>query len=354
MSRAKRKMDHIEHALNSSSSQLSSMHDISFVHQALPDLDVDDVSLNTQIGELFISSPIFINAMTGGGGKATEKINRQLAQVANVFHIPMAVGSQMAAIKNEKEQQSYKVVRQYHPRGLVFANVGSEATVEQAEFCVDLLEADAIQIHLNVIQELVMPEGDRSFSGALKRIEQIASHVKVPVIAKEVGFGMSQESVKQLIDAGVQVIDVGGRGGTNFSWIENQRRNLPYDFFEDWGITTAASIAEAVSVSKHIPVLASGGIKNASDMTKSIALGAQSAGMAGQILKWLKDDGLDKTIQHLDRQLDEMRSMMTALGASSIEELQQVPLIIRGDTHHWLNERGIITKSFAQRAIKRD
>ena len=349
MSRAKRKIEHIEHALNSSSSQSTSMQDITFVHQALPDLDVNDVSLNTQIGGLIISSPIFINAMTGGGGKATENINRQLAQVANVFHIPMAVGSQMAAIKDENEQQSYKVVRQYHPRGLVFANVGSEATVEQAKFCVDLLEADAIQIHLNVIQELVMPEGDRTFNGALKRIEQIASNLNVPVIAKEVGFGMSQETVKKLIDVGVQVIDVGGRGGTNFSWIENQRRDLPYDFFQDWGITTAASIAEAVSVSGYIPVLASGGIKNSSDLTKSIALGAQAAGMAGQILKWLKDDGLDKTIQHVDQQLVEMRSMMTALGASTIQELQQVPLVIRGDTHHWLNERGITTKSFAQR-----
>lgn len=349
MSRAKRKIDHIEHALSSVPPQSSSMSDIAFIHQALPDLDVNDVSLNTKIGELSISSPIFINAMTGGGGKATEKINRQLAQIANVFHIPMAVGSQMAAIKDKNEQQSYKVVRQYHPRGLVFANVGSEASVDQAKFCVDLLEADAIQIHLNVIQELVMPEGDRAFSGALNRIEQIAAQLDVPVIAKEVGFGMSREAVHRLIDAGVKVIDIGGSGGTNFSWIENQRRNLPYDFFEDWGIPTPVSIAEAVSVSGDTPVLATGGIKNSSDIIKAIALGAQSAGMAGQILKWLKNDGVDKTIQHIDQLMIEVQTMMTALGVSSIQELQKVPLIIRGDTYHWLNERGIDTKKYAQR-----
>ena len=351
MSRSKRKIDHIEHALSMESPRLSSMDDIAFVHNALPGLNVDDISLDSSIGELTFSSPIFINAMTGGGGKETEKINRQLAQVANVFNIPMAVGSQMAAVRDRKEQQSYKVVRQYHPRGLVFANVGSEATVDQAKFCVDLLEADAIQIHLNVIQELVMPEGDRAFRGALDRIRMISAELSVPVIVKEVGFGISMDAAELLSSAGVAAIDVGGRGGTNFSWIENQRRDSPYDFFENWGIPTAAAIVESSSRAGKLTVLSTGGIRTSMDVAKSVALGANAAGMAGQVLKWLRNDGLDKTIQHMDQLMIELKTIMTALGAQSVHELQSVPLVISGETHHWLTERSIDTKRYAGRGF---
>lgn len=352
MSRSKRKIDHIEHALSMEPPRQSSMDDIAFVHNALPGLNVDDISLDASIGELTFSSPIFINAMTGGGGKETEKINRQLAQVANVFNIPMAVGSQMAAIRDPKEQQSYKVVRQYHPRGVVFANVGSEATVDQAKFCVDLLEADAIQIHLNVIQELVMPEGDRAFRGALERVEKVSEGLEVPVIVKEVGFGIGMEAARALRNAGVAAIDVGGRGGTDFSWIENQRRDVPYDFFDNWGTPTAAAIVESSVMAGKLPVLATGGIQTSMDVAKSIALGASAAGMAGHVLKWLRKDGLDKTIQNLDRLMIELKTIMTALGARSVDDLQKVPLVIKGETYHWLSERSIDTKQFAGRGLQ--
>jgi len=350
LSRSKRKLEHIQYALQTGQSRSSGLDDLQFIHQSFPNISVEDIVLKSKIGELQVSSPIFINAMTGGGGKATEGINRQLAQIANIFHIPMAVGSQMSAIKDKNEQQSYKVVRQYHPRGLIFANVGSEATPEQARFSVDLLEANAIQIHMNVIQELVMPEGDRDFTGALKRIERIVKAVDVPVIVKEVGFGISRESVRQLQEIGVNLIDVGGFGGTNFSLIENERRDRPMAFFDQWGIPTAVSIAEARSVSDRLTVLATGGIQNAYDVARAIALGADVAGMAGQVLKWLQEEGTDKTIQHINGLLDDLKMIMTALGAKDIKSLKQVPLMIMGQTKEWLNERQIDTSLYANRS----
>lgn len=351
MSRSKRKLDHIEHALETGQSRASGLDDIQFIHQSFPDLQVNEVSLMTEIGELTFSSPVFINAMTGGGGRATEDINRQLAQIANVFNIPMAVGSQMAAVKNRDEQHSYKVVRQYHPKGVVFANVGSEASLDQAKYCVDILEADGLQIHMNVVQELVMPEGDRDFSGALSRIENIVKHIKVPVIIKEVGFGLSREAVTSLENIGVNYVDVGGYGGTNFSRIENERRDRKMSYFNDWGIPTAVSIAEASSAGGRISIFASGGIQHALDIAKAISLGAGAAGMAGQVLKWIQREGFDKTVTEMNHLHEDLKMIMAALGAKSIPELQRAPLIIKGKAHHWLNERGIQTSSYARRRL---
>ncbi|UCZ54755.1 type 2 isopentenyl-diphosphate Delta-isomerase [Bacillus shivajii] len=348
--RAKRKLDHIEHALSTGQTRDSGFDDIRFIHQSLPNANVKDVSLTSKIGGLEISSPIFINAMTGGGGSSTEAINRQLAEVAANCQLPMAVGSQMSAIKDENEIPSYRTVREMNEKGVIFANIGSEANVDQSKRCIEMIEANALQIHLNVIQELVMPEGDREFEGALNRIEKIVENVDVPVIVKEVGFGMSKEAALKLNDVGVQAIDVGGFGGTNFSKIENERRLLPYSFFNDWGIPTAVSIAEVREATHDVSIISSGGLQSASDIAKSIALGANGAGMAGRVLSWLQNDGIDDTIESINRLKEELTMVMTALGASSIMELQQVPIIIKGNTKEWLDERNVDTKLYANRS----
>ncbi|MBU9723968.1 MULTISPECIES: type 2 isopentenyl-diphosphate Delta-isomerase [Bacillaceae] len=355
MSRAKRKLEHIEHALSTGQTGNAGFDDIRFVHRSLPDVNVSDISLSTFIGELEISSPIFINAMTGGGGKATEGINQQLAEIAAEVKIPIASGSQMSAIKNESEKPSYEIIRKTNPNGVVFANVGSEATAEQAEACVDMLEADALQVHLNVIQELVMPEGDREFKGALNRIEKIVSKVPVPVIVKEVGYGMGKETAAKLNSIGVPIIDVGGFGGTNFSKIENSRREQSYSFFNEWGIPTAVSIAEVNAQVSHenrgVTILGSGGIKTASHIAKSIALGANAAGMAGTVLKWLQLEGLERTIDRLYDVLEELRMIMTAVGASNIGALQKAPIILLGETKDWLDTRNISTNYYSNRNL---
>ena len=194
--------------------------------------------------------------MTGGGGEKTLHINEQLAYVAKQHNLAMAVGSQMAALKDESEAASYKIIRKVNPNGIFFANLGSEATTEQAERAVDMVEANALQIHLNVIQELTMPEGDRDFTGKFQRIEKIVLNSKVPVIVKEVGFGMSKETMQQLASVGVTAIDIGGQGGTNFAAVEMKEDSECF-YFNNWGIQTATSIIEATSTNNN-PFIASG------------------------------------------------------------------------------------------------
>ncbi|MFX3624758.1 MAG: type 2 isopentenyl-diphosphate Delta-isomerase [Ectobacillus sp.] len=349
MTRAKRKIDHIQYALSTGQSRAHGFDDITFVHQSLPNMACADVSLHTKIGELSLSSPIFINAMTGGGGEATEKINGVLAQAAGHYNLAMAVGSQMAALKDETEERSYKVVRKYNPTGMVFANLGSEATVEQAKKAVAMLEANAIQIHLNVIQELTMPEGDRDFANALIRIEQIVKECGVPVIVKEVGFGMSKETVRALRSVGVRIIDIGGFGGTNFADIENERRKRMLAYFNNWGIPTAASLVEGVSEGKGVSFIASGGLQTALEAAKAIALGASAAAYAGYFLKIFMKQGMDELLLEIERLHEDLVFIMTALGVKTIAELQQAPLVISGGTHHWLTERGIDTTRYSRR-----
>ncbi len=345
-------MDHIQHALTTGQLRQTGFDDVMFVHQSLPDRAVTDIKLNTKIGELTLSSPIFINAMTGGGGKDTLEINKGLAEVAKACNIGLAVGSQMSAIKDSNEAATYEVVREINKDGVIFANLGSEATVDQAKRAVDMLEANAMQIHLNVIQELVMPEGDRDFTGALRRIERMVSSLQVPVIVKETGFGISRETAKKLFDVGVSVVDVSGFGGTNFSKIENERRTSRLEFFDNWGISTAVSIAEVKNAVPQKAIIGSGGIQSPMDIAKAIALGASGVGMAGYFLKVYMEEGQEALVKLIHQTHDELKWVMTALGASTIDQLQQVPLIISGETYHWLNQRRVDCAVYSNRSLE--
>ncbi|ADC51117.1 isopentenyl pyrophosphate isomerase [Alkalihalophilus pseudofirmus OF4] len=349
MSRAKRKLDHIEHALSSGQERTHGFEHIRFVHNSIPDAFVDEVDYSSEIGGLSLSSPIFINAMTGGGGERTKMINQQLAEVASECGIGIAVGSQMAAIRDPEERKSYEIVRQTHPNGVVFANLGSEATADQAKRAVDMLQASALQIHLNVIQELVMPEGDRDFRHTLTRIEKIKDAIDVPLIIKEVGYGMSRETAETLASIGVQMIDVGGFGGTNFSRIENARRERKLSYFDDWGINTTSSIIEVTEAAKGISVISSGGLQSALDVVKSIALGADATGFAGYFLKILMEEGQNALIEEINFIHKDIKMLMTALGASSLSELKEVPLVIGGSTKEWCEQRGIPLDRYLKR-----
>jgi isopentenyl-diphosphate Delta-isomerase len=351
VSRSKRKWDHIQYALETGQKRLTGFDDIKFVNQSMPGSNLDSVKLETKIGELILSSPIFINAMTGGGGERTYRINRELAIAARETGSAIAVGSQMAALKDPDERRSYEVVREMHPDGVILANLGSEATVGQAKAAIEMIEANGLQIHLNVVQELTMPEGDRDFEGALARIIEIQQSVGIPVIVKEVGFGISAETAAALLSSGIRYVDVGGFGGTNFAEIENKRRNRLLTFFEDWGIPTAASIVETRSASPELSVIASGGIQTSLDIVKALALGAEGAAMAGYLLKNLMENGTEGLIKEINLLKDEIAVIMTALGVHTIKELNAVPLIISGDTHHWLVQRGMDPGRFARRSM---
>jgi isopentenyl-diphosphate delta-isomerase len=349
MSRAKRKIEHIQHALSTADQGASGFDDITFVHQSLPDIRMNDIHLHTTLGELLLSSPFFINAMTGGGGQKTLEINKGLAEAAKHCRMAMAVGSQMAALKDDKQRETFEIVRKVNKDGIIFANIGSEATVDDAKRAVEMIEADGLQIHLNAVQELVMPEGDRDFTGALLRIEQIVQTVQVPVIVKEVGFGMSKETALRLKEIGVKIVDVGGFGGTNFARIENKRRSNTITYFNDWGIPTAASIVEVVQTSPSLVVIGSGGVRTALDAAKAIALGASAVGMAGPFLRTLVEQGVEALVTYIEELHRDLTLIMGALGVQTIDKLQRVPLVIRGDTHHWLTERGFDTKIYSCR-----
>lgn len=349
MTRSKRKWDHIKYALETGQKRLTGFDDIKFIHQSLPGTNLELIKLHSKIGELSLSSPIFINAMTGGGGEKTYQVNRELAIAARETGAAIAVGSQMAALKDPSERKTYEIVRKENPDGIILANLGSEATLEQAKNAVDMIEADGIQIHLNVIQELTMPEGDRNFQGTLNRIIEINDGLDIPVIVKEVGFGMSAETVSALASSGIRNIDIGGFGGTNFASIENKRRDRLLPFFEEWGIPTAVSLIESKLAGPQLSVIASGGIQSSGDIVKALSLGADAAGLAGFLLNILLERGTDQLIEEIMLMKEEVSFIMAALGASKIEDLRAIPLMISGNTYHWLEQRGINTKAFSQR-----
>lgn len=325
---------------------------VRFVHQAFPELDVLDVDPSTQLGDLKFSSPFFINAITGGSPQTTE-INRRLAQLAARANLAMATGSVSVAMKDSLAADSFKVIRQENPKGLVFANLGAHHGLDNAKRAVDLLEADALQIHVNVAQELVMPEGERAFSGWLKNVETIVAGLNLPVIVKEVGFGMGRETISQLKTLGVQMVDVSGRGGTNFARIENARRtSAKYDFLEDWGLTTLESLIEAMSLpdQERPAIIASGGIQNALDVVKCLAIGADLVGLSGQALQWVRQaDSLETGLEAALTMQDQVKDIMTLLGARDLFSLRQKALVLPGSLRDWAQARGIDISTYGRR-----
>jgi isopentenyl-diphosphate delta-isomerase len=347
LSRESRKMEHVSLALSQATPDYNSFDEIVLLHNPIPDIDYDETSLDSQVGELRLSSPLLINAMTGGAID-TKEINRSLAIAAREMNVVLAVGSQMAAIKNPELAGTYSVVREVNPNGIIFANLGSEATLEQAKRAVEMITADCLQIHLNVMQELIMPEGDRKFSGMLERIRLIVDHIGCPVIVKEVGFGMSREAIERLKEAGVRIIDVAGRGGTNFAAIENHRGGHPFPFLNDWGIPTAISLLEASKV-EGIEIIGSGGIRNGLDAVKTLSLGAVMVGLAGVVIKRLNQQGVEGVIHLLEELHHQIRLIMTATGVRRITDLRNLPLIIKGETREWCRLRAISPEAFANR-----
>lgn len=348
--RQSRKLDHINLCLQASDGPgTTGFEDISLIHNCLPDLDLSSINLGTSAFGLNIS-PIILNALTGGTPDVTE-LNRQLAYAARVCDIPMAVGSQTAAIEDASVRESFAVVRKEHPSGIIIANVGANSTPQAAFKAVDMLKADALQIHLNVAQELAMPEGDRNFRGYANNIKQIVKTLTLPVIVKEVGFGMARQQVLELAAIGVAAIDVGGRGGTNFAAIEAARGLEPENgFLNSWGISTACSLIEAVTTCKaNIDIIASGGIREASDIAKALALGATAVGIAAPYLQILISQGVDALISYIKKQQYGLQTMLLLTGADSIRSLQTKPVVITGYTSQWLQARGIDFSKFATR-----
>ncbi|WJQ84028.1 type 2 isopentenyl-diphosphate Delta-isomerase [Brevibacillus brevis] len=347
--RSIRKLDHIRNALITGENGANSFDDVSFVPNSLPNAALAETSLDTEIASLRLSSPIMINAMTGGAG-GTTRINQKLAIIARERNLAMAVGSQMAALRDPDVTDSYRIVRREHPQGILFANVGAEATVEQAKAAVEMMEANGLQIHLNVMQELLMPEGDRDFRGYLERIQAIRESLDVPVIVKEVGFGMAKESIEKLIEIGIRTIDVGGRGGTNFAQVENMRNDQPNAMFEDWGFTTVESLLEANAVGHPgVSYIATGGVRHGLDVVKAASLGASAVGMAGAMLHLVQRESMEDCLSTVDRWHHQIRVAMTALGMKGLADAVCTPVMITGKTAEKVRLRHVQLERLAQR-----
>jgi isopentenyl-diphosphate delta-isomerase len=343
----RRKDEHVRYAIDQHNQDPaeSDFDAIRFVHHALGGATSAQVSLGTRIAGRIWQTPLYINAMTGGNA-STGAINRQLAIAARETGLAIASGSMSAYLRDESVASSYHVLRQENPNGFVMANINANATVDQAQRAVDLLEADALQIHLNAMQEIVMPEGDRDFSHWPRQIELLCARARVPVIVKEVGFGLSRNTVELLRDLGASVADVGGRGGTNFARIENSRRQgTDLSYLADWGQSTPRCLLAATDVS-GIELLASGGIRSPLDIARALALGAKAAGIAGHFLEIVVNHGVEQLITTIRNWLDQLALIMTVLGARTPSELTRSDLELTGPLETYCRLIGIDPRAF--------
>lgn len=346
-----RKIDHLQLAKSLSDGPLTTgFEDIFLVHRAASSLSLKEINTSFCFGRKRLEVPLLINAITGGP-ELSLTINGSLARVAKELGIGMAVGSQRLALGNPMLESSYTIARKENPHGLIFANLGALCSPDEALRAVEMLEADGLQLHLNLAQELAMAEGDRDFGGLLDRIASVAQKVQVPVIVKEVGFGLSAETARELWERGIKYLDVGGQGGTNFATIERYRQGLTApSVFERWGIPTAVSIAEVTSQGLPITVISSGGIRSALEAVKSLSLGADLVGIAGPTVKLLMDHSEEELLAYFRQFVYDFRSLMLLTGSANLEELSKLPIIITGKTKDWLEQRGIM-EQFKQRTL---
>ncbi len=335
VSTSARKADHIRINLEEDvrSGLTTGLERYHFIHQALPELDLAAVDTRVQWFGKTLAAPLLISSMTGGT-EAAREINRTLAAAAQSAGIAMGLGSQRAAIENPELARTFQV-RDVAPDLLLFANLGAVQLnygygVDQCRRAVDMLGADALILHLNAVQEAVQPEGDSNFSGLLKKIEAVCRVLPVPVIGKEVGWGMSEQAARQLASAGVAAIDVAGAGGTSWSQVEMHRAKTESQkrvaaAFIDWGIPTADAIQNVRRAAPSLPIAASGGLRDGVDAAKCIALGASLCGLASPFLKAaaVSLEATTAVITELER---ELRIAMFAAGAGNIAQLQSTPL----------------------------
>lgn len=305
-----------------------------FTHLALPELDLEQIDTHITLFRRRLSYPLLISSMTGGTESALE-LNLRLAAAAQQHGIAMGLGSQRAAIETPALAHTFQV-RRAAPDILLFANLGAIQLnygygVDQCKQAVEMVKADALILHLNVLQEAVQPEGDTNWSGLLAKIEQVCKSLDVPVIAKEVGWGISAQVARQLADAGVSALDVAGSGGTSWSEVEYHRAPTAFHAqvarsFADWGIPTAEALVMADQAKLNVPIFASGGLRDGIDAAKCIALGASLCGIAGPLLRAAAEspETLDEALRIIERQL---RIAMLCVGAADLQTLAKVPLL---------------------------
>ena len=332
----KRKKEHLEICLDTESVTSASGTGLSryrFVHNALPELDIDEIDLSTTFLGKRLQAPILISSMTGGFDLA-RKVNRNLAAAAQSLGLAMGVGSQRVAIEEPSAADSFEV-RDVAPDILLFGNLGAVQlnygyTVEHCRRAVSMIGADALILHLNVLQEAVQPEGNRNFKGLGEKIAAVCRDLEVPVIAKEVGNGISVDAAIRLQRAGVKALDVAGYGGTSWSAVEAQRAvkqgKRPDTAFAAWGIPTEEALVSVRQALPDIQLIASGGVRSGVDIAKAIALGAD-LGAFGQPLLAAALESSAKVVEFIAGVIHELKVSMLCVGAVDLTALRKAPLV---------------------------
>src|SRR5712691_591082 len=362
-----RKIEHVNIALGQdiSVAQSANWNDIQFVHQALPEVDLDEIDTSVSFFGHTLRYPIFISSLTGGHPDVTS-INRNLARAAEQYGLALGVGSQRAGIVNPEVAASYAVTRDHAPKTFLIANIGAPQlieqsrhaafTLEQVQRAIDMIGANALAVHMNSLQEAAQPEGDRRAFGEAAALKALTGQVAVPVIAKETGAGVCREQALLLRDCGVAAIDVGGAGGSSMSAMEAARSQSRGDerarniglLYRDWGIATPIAVVEAGVA--RLPLIATGGVRSGLDMARALALGATLVGMGFPFLK-AASESYEKVCELLEMVVAEMKVAMQLSGANRIEQMRQVDIVVTGETGNWLRLRGFEEdlKAMAQR-----
>ncbi|MCD1293887.1 type 2 isopentenyl-diphosphate Delta-isomerase [Methanocella sp. CWC-04] len=354
---SKRKIEHLDICTRENvESYGNGFDDIEFVHRCLPEINKSEISTKTSfLGHKF-EAPIMIASMTGGHPE-TKAVNANLAVAAEALGIGIGVGSQRAALEDSRLEDSYRIVRDSAPSAFIYGNIGapqlSKYSIEDLERAVEMIDADAMAIHLNFLQEAIQPEGDIDARGCLEKIAEVASSLSVPVIIKETGAGICHIDAYTLKKAGIGAIDVGGKGGTSWAGVEVYRARMESDElgehlgmkFWDWGIPTAVSIVEA---DIGLPLIATGGIRDGIMVAKSIALGASMSGIALPLVAPARVSA-EKVKKQLELYIEELKATMFLTGSKSVEGLKRAPIVIHGKTRDTLEARGFNWKNYSQR-----
>ena len=326
------------------------LDNVELIHRGIPECDLEDIDTSIKLFGKTLDAPIIVAGMTGGHSKAKE-INKNIAIAIEELNLGMGLGSQRAAIANEELIDTYSIVREY-TNSLVIGNLGAVNFIKDGwneeiiDKAVEMIDADAIAIHFNPLQEAIQPEGDVDFKG-MEILRNIISsyknsHKNIPFIAKQVGEGFSKEDAEIIDNFGFDAIDVGGSGGTSWAavelyWIKDEEFKELAENFINWGIPTAASIFEVRSVFDKT-LIATGGIRNGIDIAKSIAIGADCCGIALPILKAaLKSP--EEVVKVLERLIKELKIAMFLTGCDSIEKLKKAPYIVKGELKDWISQR---------------
>lgn len=330
-----RKQDHIRINLEEdvSSGLTTGLENVHLPHQALPELDLAEIDLSTTFFGKILQAPLLISSMTGGTPDAA-RINEHLAVAAQTHGVAMGLGSQRAGLEKPSLADTFKV-RSYAPDILLFGNLGAVQLnhgfgPDDCLRAIEMVEADALVLHLNPLQEALQPEGNTDFKDLAVKIEGVCRALPVPVIVKEVGWGISVDTARRLIECGVAGIDVAGAGGTSWSQVEMHRADRPEQaltasLFRSWGVPTAIAVQDIAHALPDVPLIGSGGLRNGVHLAKVLALGADLGGFAGPMLRAAatSTDAVSAVLQRICR---ELRISMFATGCKNIEELKSLPV----------------------------